>query len=620
MFFGPGLGRSVHLCGNARRPVFFMLLALLVLPIFPFPSMALPRRLVLGLDGVAYRDMKALQAGITYTNGWGVRLHRRAFTSQEGYFPVSRMVSTFPSTSDVAWTDIYGDRPLPGYQRTYFSAAANLQIVINGITTTMQHERQMNWQLQNGMFRTMGYVYPVHTFDLEVREMAKSFWDATDNNGYFYVYIRATDDAQHLDRDIFAMLCTLDERLQEMRSRYRAREGRDLQILILSDHGHNHADTFKRVQVGAFLEKAGYQVTDSIKSPKDVVLPIAGIEDWVEIHNAPSATETLVPLLTHLEGADIVTGRDPNHPNRFLVMNSRGERAVIDWNPAKNTYRYDAEQGDPLNYRSVVRALARKKLLDADGFATANAWMAATMTNRYPLALERIVRGLTRVTLNPATILISLSNNYVHCGWLIQKGAELSPFSSTHGALDNLNSDGIVLSNFEPTRDTSSDRVAGLFDDFPGLNNFRTEENGAELVTKREESLVRIRRDPFARDYQVLSNNEVYLRVWSPQFAHLDLDAPLHVTIEKVKHFSNTQNHRWAPEPTMVLGRRLTFDQPVSFPDQCDYERIYPLPPDLTLKPRTQYQISGWMRDRGKSVSLFEFNFYTDSRGRPVAY
>ena len=98
-----------------------------------------------------------------------------------------------------------------------------------------------------------------------------------------------------------------------------------------------------------------------------------------------------------------------------------------------------------------LRCWPRKKLLGADGFATADAWMAATLTNHYPLALERIARGLTRVTLNPATILISLSNDYVHCGFLMQKGADLSTFSSTHGALDDLNSDGMVLSNFTPT-------------------------------------------------------------------------------------------------------------------------------------------------------------------------
>ncbi|HUA68567.1 MAG TPA: alkaline phosphatase family protein [Candidatus Saccharimonadales bacterium] len=564
--------------------------------------------------------MKALQAGITYTNTWGRRLHRQAFTSEEGYFPVSRMISTFPSTSDVAWTDIYGDRPLPGYQRTYFSAAANSQIVINGITTTMQHEAQMSWQLENNLFRTMGYVYPVHTFELEMRDMIKTFWVATDNNGNFYVYIRATDDAQHLDRDIFAMLCTLDEQLQTMRARYRAQEGRDLQILILSDHGHNHADTFKRVRVGSFLERAGYQVTDSINGPKDIVLPTAGIEDWVEIHNAPSATEALIPLLSHLEGADIVTGRDPGHPDSFFVMNSQGERAIIDWNPAKNAYRYLTEKGDPLGYRSVVEALAREKLLDANGFATADAWMAATMTNRYPLALERIVRGLTQVTLNPATILISLKNQYVHCGWLMQKGADLSPFSSTHGALDNINSDGIVLSDFEPTRDTSSDRVAESFDDFQGLRNFREEENGAELVTKNEESMTRIRRDPFARDYQALSSNEVYLRVWSPQFTHLDINTPIETTIEKAKHFPSGQNHHWAPRAQMALGRHLIFNHPLSFPGPCDYERVYPLPPDLILEPHAEYRISGWLRDQGKSISLFEFNFYTDSHGHPAAY
>ena len=122
--------------------------------------MALPGRLVLGLDGVAYLDIKALQAGVTCTNTWGKRLHRQAFGPDEGYFPVSRLVSTFPSTSDVAWTDIFGDRPLPGYQRTYFSVAANSQIVINGITTTMEHESQMDYQLENGLFRTIGYVYP----------------------------------------------------------------------------------------------------------------------------------------------------------------------------------------------------------------------------------------------------------------------------------------------------------------------------------------------------------------------------------------------------------------------------------------------------------------------------
>ncbi|MGH7993031.1 MAG: hypothetical protein ACREDQ_05910, partial [Limisphaerales bacterium] len=179
MFFDANSGWPLHPGKSVRRCVLLFLLALTA---FPSTSLALPRRLVLGLDGIAYRDMKALQQGVVGTNTWGRPFRRQAFSSSEGYFPASRLVSTFPSTSDVAWTDIFGDRPLPGYQRTYFSTAANSQIVINGITTTMEHESQMNWQLENNMFRTMGYVYPVHTYELELHEALRSFWNDTGNN------------------------------------------------------------------------------------------------------------------------------------------------------------------------------------------------------------------------------------------------------------------------------------------------------------------------------------------------------------------------------------------------------------------------------------------------------
>ena len=183
----------------------------------------------------------------------------------------------------------------------------------------------------------------------------------------------------------------------------------------------------------------------------------------------------------------------------------------------------------------MVEALARNNQLDADGFATADDWMAATMTNHYPLALERIVRGLTRITLNPATILISLDNHYVNAGWLVQQGSRLVTCGSTHGGLDDLNSDGILLSNFAPTQDTSSDRVAGQFDDFPGLRNYRAEENGAELVTKREQALTRIARVPFDRDRKMLPDDDVFLRIWSPQFTNFDRTIPVEVAVEKVR-------------------------------------------------------------------------------------
>jgi hypothetical protein len=242
------------------------------------------------------------------------------------------------------------------------------------------------------------------------------------------------------------------------------------------------------------------------------------------------------------------------------------------------------------------------------------------MTNHYPMALERVARGLTSVVLNPATILISLDNQYVNVGWLVKAGSRLENYGSTHGALDDLNSDGIVLSNFKPTQDTSSGRVAGQFDDFPGLRNFRAEESDAEWVTPGEQALVRIARVPLDRDYKLLPAADVFLRVWSPQLERLDFRCPIEVALKKIPRFGNAQTDRGSSKPALASGRHLTFSDPISLPGQCACERVYALPPDLILEPHAQYHFSGWLDDGGRSDVLFEFDFYTNSRGRPAAF
>jgi hypothetical protein len=339
---------------------------------------------------------------------------------------------------------------------------------------------------------------------------------------------------------------------------------------------------------------------------------------------------------------DILTAIVPGRTNRFIVMNSKSERAIIEWNPVRNSYRYSTERGDPINYLPVVGALSQKHRLDANGFATADDWMAETMTNRYPLALERIVRAHTCVTLNPATILISLDNQHVHAGWLVKTGSELVTFGGTHGSLDDLNSDGMLLSSFAPSQDTSSDRVAGRYDYFPGLRNFRTEENGAEWITAKEQALTRIARVPLDWDRQMLAADEIFLRIWSPNFTNLDLEVPIELTIKKVGQFSSAPIRRGNPQPNNAsesyeatfVGkpgqedsqpvdaseRHFTLNQPVSFPDPCAYERVYALPAGLVLEPQKEYSISGRIRDQNKNIQIFKFIFPTDNRSLPVAY
>jgi len=614
------LGPSFSVPGGCSRSASrFVLMTLLVLSALPLSSRAaLPKRLVLALDGVAYRDMQALQEGVTYKDLKGRQFHRQAF--HHGYFPVSRMISTFPSASDVAWTEILGDRPLPGYQRTYFSEAANQEVFQNGITTSMEYECQMTWQVTGGLLRTLGYIFPRRTFRYEVHELVKNFLNANNQGDTYYALLRSPDDAQHLSADILAMLCTVDEKLQELRSIYREREGRELEILIISDHGNNHAGPAKRVEVRKFLKSAGYRVTKSIRDPKDVVLPTAGIESWVEIHNATGETERLVQLLSHLEGVDILTARDPNQANRFIAVNSKGERAVIEWNSARNTFRYATLTGDPIGYLPVVESLSKAHQIDVDGFATADAWMTETLDHRYPLALERIVRGHTRAALNPATILISLDNAYVHSGWFVKKGSEVVRFGGTHGALDDLNSNGILVSSFAPTQDTSANRVAALFDGFKGVRDYRAEESGAEWVSGKAQALTAIARAPIDGGHEQLASDEVFLRIWTPSFTQLGTTAPVDLTLKKAPHFRHAEVRRGDPKPIDTSEQLLTLNRPLAFPDGCSFERVYALPSKLNLEAGEAYLISGKIRAGRQGHKIFSFTFRTDQHGMPAVY
>lgn len=616
MVFSPSFGRPGRLNRKASRLVLLLWLAVQILSSTSLAS--LPKRLVLAIDGIPYRDIKALQEGITYTNDKGRLFHRQCF--HQGYFPVSRVVSTFPSASDVAWTEVFGDRPLPGYQRTYFSEAANAEVSLNGVTTSMEYERQMTWQEQSGFLRALNYLFPLRSFKYEVHELVETFLHTQSQDENFYALIRSTDSAQHLSGDILAMLCLLDEKLQELRARYKKMEGRDLEILLLSDHANNHAGAGRRIEIRTFLKKAGYRITPSLRQPKDVVLPTAGIESWVELHNAPAETERLLQLLWHLKGVDVLTAQAPGQAHRFIVMNSKGERALVEWHPAKNAFRYTTETGDPLDYRPVVAALSQRNQLDSDGFAPAAAWMTETLAHRYPLALERMVRGHTRITLNPASILISLNNDYVHAGWLVKKGSELVKFGGTHGALDDLNSTGMLLSSFAPTQDTSTSRVAALYDGFPGLRNYRAAENGAEWVSAKAQNMITIARGPLDSGCRLLPSDAVLLRVWTPRFARLGIETPVEATVARARRYASAAIHRGDPQPLDPSARHLILHHPISFTDRCAYERVYALPPDLLLEPQKEYRISGRIRDPKKSILIFQFAFHTDSHGRPAAY
>ncbi|MEI7729959.1 MAG: hypothetical protein WCO56_10335 [Verrucomicrobiota bacterium] len=612
----PNITKSARHSRAASQTILLLLATLLTIP--SLSALGAPRRLVLALDSIAYRDVKALQEGITYKDRHGKLCQLQGF--HQGYFPVSRLVSTFPSASDVAWTEIFGNRPLPGYQRTYFSIAANQEIWMNGVTSSMEYEKQMTWRVNSSVHNAMGYVRPRKTFQYEADKLVEDFLNTTSPDANYYAYFVSTDSAQHMACDIFTMLATLDKKLTELRARYLAREGRELEVLILSDHANNHTGAGQRVQIRSYLKKAGYRITKSLLQPKDVVLPTAGIESWVELHNQPAETEQLVELLSHLQGVDVLSAQIPGETNRFIVMNSKGERASIAWDTANNSFRYAPESGDPLNYRPVLVTLAQKGQLDVNGYAASDAWMAETLPLRYPLALERIAWGHTRAALNPATILISLNDGYVHADWLVRAASRLARFGGTHGGLDDLDSNGMLLSSFAPTQDTSTRRVASCYGGFAGLREYRTNELGAEWITAKAQALTLLPRGSLDWGKYTFSGDQVFLHVWTPGFSQHNRNASVEVRLGKVLPLSNVLTLWGCLGTIQTRKQHLMLKSPVAFSTTSTCEHLYPLPPDLLLEPHQTYQLSGRIPAQTNAVGRFKFTFRTDDRGQPVPY
>jgi hypothetical protein len=212
-----------------------------------------------------------------------------------------------------------------------------------------------------------------------------------------------------------------------------------------------------------------------------------------------------------------------------------------------------------------------------------------------------------------------LRNDFVHCDWLIKKGSQLVKSGGTHGALDDLNSVGLLVSSFAPTRDTSTSRIAAQFEGFPGLRDFRAQATGADWICETSEAQGRIPRASLDCDCDEASVDHVLLRIWTPTFSRLP-DPRIEVTVGRVRRFPPVRICRSDPVPVDPSEQKLTLTAPISTPDHCLYERFYAFPAELKLEAQKDYQMTGRIDVGNKYADSFKFSFRTNDRGLPEAY
>lgn len=385
-------------------------------------------QLFLLLDGVPYSLMAEL-----WSEGSFRLFHRPGM-----------VIGTFPSLTDLAFSELLGsDAPL-GYEASYFDRNRNrlsngTRTYLNGLNEPWRSACDYRLSFIEDAIM---YLFPVFVYRQELKN-ARRVLDAHRSEPTV-LYLLSTDGLGHMRKpeQVKRYLRELDRWIERA---VFDRAGR-LQVTILSDHGNTFVPT-RPLRLTEALRRAGLNVRTSLRRAGDVCVPAFGLIDFAAIYTVDTQTrDRVLRACLQIEGIELIF--HPENDGNGVLVWSGIQKARIRWTEGAARFAYETLSGDPLGLRNIVHLLAEAGQLDADGFAPDRAWLESTRQHVFPDPLYRIWRALFENTQNPADLLLSLAPGW-HTG-----DTSLDPWvkmEGTHGGLRAGATNGILMStSFEP--------------------------------------------------------------------------------------------------------------------------------------------------------------------------
>lgn len=363
-----------------------------------------PRRLLLCLDGVPHALIEAAR-------------HRGLF---DAFARPSRLLSPFPTMTNVALSAMFGATPPPGYESLYFDR--NARELRGGIRKYLgrrtpdkipsSYMDDLDYQ-EPLPFEFLIYVAPERVWRADMQRFRERFRNAPQTRDYF-AFLKATDGLLHSQgpERLAIALESLDEILEEIRSYC----GDETEIVMFSDHGMNLEEN-QRVPLASTLRDRVFRV----------VIPAFGLCSYVAMYCDEDVIPEVARASVEVNGVDFVVYRDGVE----VVIESERGRARVQ--REGETYQYLLHTGDPLELGSFEH-----------GFKTDKEWFEKTAGHKYPDAVVNIYKSIfTERVKHTADVLISLKDGY-YFGW--------SPFgrfvrlAATHGNALQASSNAFLMS------------------------------------------------------------------------------------------------------------------------------------------------------------------------------
>ncbi|HEY0323087.1 MAG TPA: alkaline phosphatase family protein [Pyrinomonadaceae bacterium] len=380
-----------------------------------------PRRLLLCLDGVPLEVMEAAKGRGLFDN----------------FQQPSRLLSPFPTMTNIALSTMMRASAPLGYESLYFDR--NTREMRGGVgkyigrrtpdKVPSSYMDELDYQ-EPLPFEYLVYVAPEMVWRADMRRFRERFRAASQQRDYF-AFLKGTDGLLHIRgrERLDVALESLDEILRGIQ----AGCGTETEIVVFSDHGMNLEEN-RRVHLQTHLRERGYQLADKFdeRASRRVALPAFGLIGFSALYCADEeAAATLADSLVELEGIDFSLYREGKS-----VVVVRGEKGTArihrrQSDAGETFYRYEQIDKDPLQLNEIAGALRGEGLMDDEGFASSEAWLARTHDHIYPDALENLYESLRgeRVR-HPADVLVSLKDGYYYGSSLFSRFVRLA---ATHG-------------------------------------------------------------------------------------------------------------------------------------------------------------------------------------------
>jgi len=338
-----------------------------------------PRRLLLCLDGVPHKLIEGERS-------------RGLFDS---FKSPARLLSPFPTMTNVALSAMLGATPPAGYESLYFDRKA--RELRGGISKYVgrrtpdkvpsSYMEELDYQ-EPLPFEFLIYVAPEKVWRADMQRFRERFKAAPQNRDYF-AFLKATDGLLHAQgpKRLAVALESLDKILKEIRSYC----GDETEIVMFSDHGMNLEEN-RRIPLASTLQRRGFKV----------VIPAFGLCSYAALYCDEDVIPEVARASAEVNGVDFAVYKDAAE---VVIESSRGQ-ARIEYEAATDSYRYVTVSGDPLQLGSFPNT-----------FATDAVWFERTAGHRYPNAVANVYKSLfTPRVKHTADVLISMNDGYYY-GW-----------------------------------------------------------------------------------------------------------------------------------------------------------------------------------------------------------